>query len=60
MLVLLTWMMHHPLVFLDVKPSKKIHFFFKMGKTVISIGNRKFSKFQMMKQTSPLNSSRKI
>ena len=32
----------------------------KNGKTVISVGNRKFRRYRMMKQTSPLNSSREI
>ena len=32
----------------------------KKGKTVISVGSRKFSRSRMTKQTSPLNSSREI
>ena len=34
--------------------------FLKNCKTVISVGNRKFYGCQMMKRTSPLNSSHKI
>ena len=34
--------------------------FQKKGKTVISIGNRKFYRYQMTKRTLPLNLSRKI
>ena len=45
--------------FLAVKPEKN-SIFLKNGKTVISVGNRKFSKSQMTKQTSPFNSSREI
>ena len=40
-----------------VKP-KKNSIFLKKGKTVISVGNHKFSRSRMMKWTSPLNSSR--
>ena len=43
----------------SVKPGKN-SFKKKNGKTVISVGNRKFSRFWMMKQNSPLNSSREI
>ena len=39
-----------------VKPEKN-SIFFKKGKTVILIGNKKFSRSRMMKRTSPLNSS---
>ena len=34
--------------------------FRKKGKTVISVENQKFSRYRMMKRTSPLNSSREI
>ena len=44
----------------NVKPKKKIQFFLNKGKTVISIGNRKFSRSRMTKQTSPLNLSHEI
>ena len=37
-----------------VKPEKN-SIFLNKGKTVNSIENRKFSKFRMMKRTSPLN-----
>ena len=46
---------HH----LFVKP-RKFSIFLKKGKTVISVENKKFSRSRMMKQTSPLNSSREI
>ena len=36
---------------------KKNSIFLKMGKTVISIENRKFSRYRMTKQIAPLNSS---
>ena len=44
---------------LNVKPEKN-SIFLKKGKTVISVENRKFSRSQMTKRTTPLNSSRKI
>ena len=34
--------------------------FLKKGKTIILVGNQKFSRSQMMKQTSQLNSSHEI
>ena len=43
----------------NVKPGKN-SIFLKNGKTVISVGKRKFSRSRMMKQTSPLNSSHEI
>ena len=43
----------------NVKP-KKNSIFLKKGKTVISVENRKFSRSQMTKRITPLNSSRKI
>ena len=43
-----------------VVKSRKNSIFLKNGKTVISIGNRKFSRSRMTKWTSPLNSSREI
>ena len=42
-----------------VKPEKN-SIFLKKGKTVISVENRKFSRSQIMKRTTPLNSSREI
>ena len=44
----------------NVKPEKKNSIFLKKGKTVISVENRKFSRSQMTKWTTPLNSSREI
>ena len=44
----------------DVKPGKKNSIFLKNGKTVILVGNRKFSRSRMTKRISPLNSSREI
>ena len=43
----------------NVKPGKNSHFL-KKGKTVVSVRNWKFSRFRMMKQISPLNSSCEI
>ena len=43
----------------ECKTREKFNFF-KKGKTVISIENRKFSRSRMTKLTSPLNSSREI
>ena len=43
----------------NVKPGKN-SFFLKNGKTVILIENQQISRSRMMKQTSPLNSSREI
>ena len=43
----------------NVKPEKN-SIFLKYGKTVISVENRKFSRSRMMKQNTPLNSSREI
>ena len=40
--------------------SVQTSIFLKKGKAIISIGNRKFFRSRMTKQTSPLNSSRKI
>ena len=34
--------------------------FMKKGKTIISVGNQKFSRSWMTKRTSPLNSSQEI
>ena len=42
-----------------VKPRKN-SIFLKNGKTVISVGNRKFSRSRITKRTSPLNSSHEI
>ena len=42
-----------------VKPEKN-SIFQKKGKTVISAENQKFSRYQMMKRTVPLTSSREI
>ena len=42
-----------------VKPEKN-SIFLKKGKTVISVGNWKFSRSWMKKRTSPLNSSFEI
>ena len=42
-----------------VKPGKN-SIFLKMGKAVISVRNRKFSRYRMIKQTSPLNLSYEI
>ena len=47
------------LIIYIVKPRKN-SIFLKKGKTVISIENRKFSRYRMMKQTLPLNSYREI
>ena len=44
----------------ECKTREKNSIFLKMGKTVISIENRKFSRSRMTKRISPLNSSRKI
>ena len=44
----------------ECKTQEKFNFFLKNSKTVISIENRKFSRSQMTKRTSPLNSSREI
>ena len=43
----------------NVKPEKN-SIFLKKGKTVISVENRKFSRYRMTKRTAPLYSSRKI
>ena len=43
----------------NVNPGK-IQFFLKMGKMVILVGNQKFSRSRMTKQTSSLNSSQEI
>ena len=43
----------------ECKTQEKFNFFEK-GKTIISVGNRKFSRSRMTKWTSPLNSSREI
>ena len=40
--------------------TREIFNFLTNGKTVISVKNQKFSRYQMMKRTSPLNSSREI
>ena len=42
-----------------VKPEKN-SIFLKKGKMVILVETRKFSRSRMMKQTTPLNSSREI
>ena len=42
-----------------IKPRKNL-IFLKNGKTIISVGNWKFSRSQMMKRTSPLNLSCEI
>ena len=44
----------------ECKTREKNSIFFRKGKTVISIENRKFSRSRMMKLTVPLNSSREI
>ena len=44
----------------ECKTREKNSIFFRKGKTVISIENRKFSKPLMTKRTVPLNSSREI
>ena len=44
----------------ECETLEKSKFFDKMGKIVISVENWKFSKSQMTKRTSPLNSSREI
>ena len=57
------------LVFLTLGKSKwnvrcvkheKNAIFMKNGKTLISVGNQKFSSSRIMKRTSPLNSSHEI
>ena len=40
--------------------TEKNSIFLKKGKTVISVENRKLSRSRMMKQTTPLSSSREI
>ena len=40
--------------------EKLFFFFFKKGKTVIWVENRKFSRSRMKKRTALLNSSREI
>ena len=42
-----------------IKPGKN-SIFLKNGKTIISVGNWKFSRSQMTKRTSPLNLSCEI
>ena len=40
--------------------TEKNSIFLKKGKTVISVENQKLSRSRMMKQTTPLSSSREI
>ena len=42
------------------KTREKFNFFEKMGKKVILVENRKFSRSRMTKRIAPLNSSREI
>ena len=44
----------------ECKTQEKNSILLNKGKTVISVGNWKFSRSRMMKRTSLLNSSRKI
>ena len=48
-----------PFVVECVKPGKD-SIFLKKGKTIISVGNWKFSRSRIKKRTSPLNSSYEI
>ena len=44
----------------ECKNQEKFYFFLKKGKIVILVGNRKFSRSQMTKRISLLNSSCEI
>ena len=44
----------------ECKTREKCSIFLKKGKTVILVGNLKFSRSRTMKRTSPFNSSREI